>query len=74
MKYFRKLFLTVISIILCLTMLSQTATAAFLTPGNISNRYIKDIKLIYADSADEAKTQLPEDYTLLENNINQGTG
>ena len=70
----KKFSLIIISIMLCLTVLCQTATAAFLTPGNISNRYIKDIKLIYADSADEAKTQLPEDYTLLENNINQGTG
>ena len=74
MKKFKKISLIVMSIILCLTILSQTATAAFLTPGNVSERYIRDIKLIYADSVDEAKGQLPEDYSLLENNLNEGTG
>ena len=71
MKKLKKISLIVMSIILCLTILSQTATAAFLTPGNVSERYIRDIKLIYADSVDEAKTQLPEDYSLLENNLNE---
>ena len=74
MKNFKKISIIVISIILCFTILSQTATAAFLTPGNVSEHYIRDIKLIYADSVDEAKTQLPEDYSLLENNLNEGTG
>ena len=62
------------SIMLCFTVLCQTVTAAFHTPDNVSERYIRDIKLIYADSVDEAKGQLPEDYSLLENNLNEGTG
>ena len=74
MKKFKKISLIVMSIMLCFTVLCQTATAAFLSPGNVSERYIRDIKLIYADSVDEAKTQLPADYRLLENNLNEGTG
>ena len=74
MKKFKKISLIVMSIMLCFTVLCQTATAAFLNSGNDSERYIKDIKLIYADSVDEAKGQLPEDYSLLENNLNEGTG
>lgn len=74
MKKFKKISLIVMSIMLCLTVLCQTATAAFLNSGNVSERYIKDIKLIYADNVAEAKTQLPKDYSLLENNLNEGTG
>lgn len=71
MKYFRKLFLTVVSIILCLTMLSQTATAAFLGHNTL---YVKDLKIIYADSEKEAKDQLPGGYELVPGNINDQTG
>ena len=74
MKKFKKISLIVMSIMLCFTVLCQTVTAAFHTPDNVSERYIRDIKLIYADSVDEAKGQLPEDYSLLENNLNEGTG
>ncbi|MEE1502689.1 MAG: hypothetical protein UGF89_00390, partial [Acutalibacteraceae bacterium] len=71
MKIFKKSFLVVISLLLCLTVMSQTVTAAFTGPQAL---YVADIKLIYADSVDEAKGQLPEDYSLLENNLNEGTG
>lgn len=74
MKKFKKLSMIVISIMLCLAVLCQTATAAFLSPDNVSESYIKEIKLIYADSVEEAKAQLPADYILLENNLNEGTG
>ena len=36
-------------------------------------KYISDIKLIYAESVDEAKTYVPEGYTLLEKDLNKGT-
>ena len=36
-------------------------------------KYISDIKLIYADSVDEAKKYVPEGYTLLEKDLNKGT-
>lgn len=36
-------------------------------------KYIKDIKLIYAESVDEAKKYVPEGYTLLEKDLNKGT-
>ena len=74
MKKFKKISLIVMSIMLCFTVLCQTVTAEFHTSGNVSERYIRDIKLIYADNVDEAKGQLPEDYSLLENNLNEGTG
>ena len=71
MKFFRKSCLVAISIILCFTVLCQTATAAFW--GN-KTLYVKDLKIIYADSEKEAKEQLPKGYNLLPNNINDGTG
>ena len=71
MKIFKKSFLVVISLLLCLTVMSQTVTAAFTGPQAL---YVADIKLIYADSVDEAKGQLPKGYSLLENNLNEGTG
>ena len=71
MKYFRKFFSTVISIILCLTMLCQTATAAFWGDKTL---YVKDLKIIYADSEKEAEEQLPDGYELVPGNINAETG
>ena len=71
MKFFKKSCLVAISIILCFTVLCQTATAAFW--GN-KTLYVKDLKIIYADSEKEAKEQLSKGYNLLPNNINDGTG
>ena len=71
MKYFRKSFLTVISIILCFTVLCQTATAAFWGDKTL---YVKDLKIIYADSEKDAKEQLPDGYQLVPGNINAETG
>ena len=71
MKILRKSFLTVVSIILCLTVLSQTATASFLSPKTL---YVEDLKIIYADSEEEAKEQLPDGYQLVPGNINAETG
>ena len=71
MKIFKKTFSVIISIILCFTVLCQTATAAFW--GN-KTLYVKDLKIIYADSEKEAKDQLPKGYSLLPDNINDGTG
>ena len=71
MKYFRKSFLTVISIILCFTVLCQTATAAFWGDKTL---YVKDLKIIYADSEKDAEKQLPDGYQLVPGNINAETG
>ena len=71
MKIFRKFFSIIISVILCFTMLCQTATAAFW--GN-KTLYVEDLKIIYADSEKEAKEQLPDGYQLVPGNINDGTG
>ena len=71
MKFFKKSSLVAISIILCFTVLCQTATAAFWGDKTL---YVKDLKIIYADSEKEAKEQLPDGYNLLPDNINDGTG
>ena len=67
----KKISSIVISLILCFTVLCQTANAAFW--GN-RTLYVADIKLIYADNIDKAKEQLPEGYQLLESDLNTGTG
>ena len=42
--------------------------------GSYNVKYLSDIKLYYAKSADEAKTDLEkEGYTFLNNNLNNGT-
>ena len=71
MNFFKKSCLVAISIILCFTVLCQTATAAFWGDKTL---YVKDLKIIYADSEKEAKEQLPKGYNLLPDNINDGTG
>ena len=35
--------------------------------------YIKDVKLVYGETFDEAKRFVPEGYTLLDKNLNEGT-
>ena len=71
MRTFKKSFSVVISIILCFTVLSQTATAGLF--GN-KTLYVEDLKIIYADSEKEAKEQLPDGYQLVPGNINAETG
>ena len=71
MKIFKKSFLVIISLLLCLTVMTQTVCAAFTGPKPL---YVADIKLIYADNANKAKEQLPQGYQLLESDLNTGTG
>ena len=71
MKTLKKASSVVISLLLCFTVLCQTATAAFWSNKTL---YVKDLKLIYADSVEEAENQLPDGYKLVEGNINEGTG
>ena len=71
MKFFKRLCLSVISLILCVAMLTQTVVA---TEVKTEPVYVKDIKIIYADSEREAKEQLPSGYTLINGDVNTGTG
>ena len=71
MKIFKKLCMSAISLILCVAMLAQTVVATVAEPETI---YVKDIKIIYADSEKEAREQLPEGYTLINGNVNVDTG
>ena len=71
MKLFKKLCMSVIAMILCIVMLTQTVVAAETKTKKV---YVKDIKIIYADSEKEAKEQLPTGYTLINGDVNTGTG
>ena len=71
MKGLKKLCLSVISLILCTAMLMQVVAA---TETKTETVYVKDLKIIYADSEKEAKEQLPNGYTLINGNVNNGTG
>ncbi|MBQ2324980.1 MAG: hypothetical protein II377_01890, partial [Clostridia bacterium] len=71
MKGLKKLCLSLISLILCTAMLMQVVAA---TETKTETVYVKDLKIIYADSEKEAKEQLPNGYTLINGNVNNGTG
>ena len=50
MKGFKKLCVSAISLILCIAMLAQTVAATVTEPETI---YVKDLKIIYADSGSD---------------------
>lgn len=59
--------------ILCIAMLGQVV-AATEAEAEAKTLYVKDMKIIYADSEKEAKEQLPKGYQLINGNFNKGTG
>ena len=71
MNQLKKIANSFISLVLCLAMLCPYLT---IYAHEESTEYIKDIKLIYSNSSDEAKKQLPSGYKLLDGNINASTG
>ena len=71
MKTLKKICLVFCSVLLCLTMLWQTVSAAVTGSETL---YVKDMKIIYADNEKEAKKQLPQGYSLIDGNINAETG
>ena len=71
MEFFKKNCISLIALILCIAMLTQTVVAVETTTKTL---YVKDIKIIYADSEKEAKEQLPPGYTLVKGDVNTGTG
>ena len=57
MKFFKKLCLSVIALILCIAMLTQMVVAVETTTKTV---YVKDIKIIYADSEKEAREEMEQ--------------
>ena len=71
MNQIKKISTSLLSLILCAAMLFPIFTIYAYEEETI---YVKDMKLIYADSKEEAKEQLPNGYKLVNGNINAGTG
>ena len=71
MKTFKKIFLIICSVLLCIAILWQTVSAAVTGSETL---YVKDLKIIYADNMKDAKKQLPQGYSLIDGNINAETG
>ena len=71
MRILKKTCFVICSVLLCFAMMWQTVSAAVTGPETL---YVKDLKIIYADNADEAKKQLPQGYSLVDGNLNSGTG
>ena len=69
----QKVFNRILCIVLAIVMFSSFALQAFADEVSNKKQYIKDIKLIYAESKSEAKSLVPEGYTLLEHDLNEGT-
>ena len=69
----RKVFERFLCVVLSVVMLGMLAVHALAVEKTVETKYIKDVKLIYADSLSEAKENLPEGYTLLEHDLNEGT-
>ena len=73
----KKLFKSIIATILVVSMLCATSVVAFAS-SSIQEEYISDIRLIYADTYEEAKLVLTESklegYKILNNNLNANSG
>ena len=68
----KRLFLSVISITLCVCMLLQLSPYSAATAES-ATAYVKDIKLIYAENAAAAAKKVPDGYILYKQDINEGT-
>ena len=69
----KKLISCILCVFLSAVLLTTCILTVFAEGKSKEKKYISDIKLIYANSAEEAKTHVPEGYTLLEKDLNKGT-
>lgn len=70
MNKFKKISISFLSLILCFAMMLPILTISAYAEEEL---YIKDIKIIYADNEEKAKSQLPSGYQLLDGNLNVST-
>ena len=72
-KRLHAFFIRFLAVLLSIVMLGYTPLNVFAAEGTTKTLYIKDIKLIYAESKSEAQSYVPAGYTLLEYDLNKGT-
>ena len=68
-----KIIKSIICILLVVAMLTVYIPNVWAAEEINAPLYVKDVKLIYAESLDEAKAYVPEGYRLLEQDLNAGT-
>ena len=68
-----KVYTRVIAFVLFAVMLTLFSISTFAEENANPKQYVKDVKLIYAETEDEAKTYVPEGYTLLDKDLNEGS-
>ena len=68
----RKLFRSLICIVLCICMLPLSIFAQAVNGETKAVEYLSDVKLIYASNAADAQKLLPKGYKLYDSNINEG--
>lgn len=71
-KHRTKICTRIIGLILTVVMLAMFSMSTFASKETTEKLYVKDVKLIYAESYDEAKSLVPEGYRLLEQDLNKG--
>ena len=69
---FRNIFTRVICILLSAVMITACTLNVFGAEEKTAVLYVKDVKLIYAESLNDAKKLVPEGYRLLEQDLNAG--
>ena len=69
----KKIFTRIIAFMLSAVILAVFSMSSFAAEEVVEKRYIKDVKLIYANSTEEAKKSVPEGYIFLGQNLNEGT-
>ena len=62
----------IICVMIALVLLASFSLSVFAEAEANKKLYIKDVKLIYAESEDEAKSYVPEGYTLVDNDLSAG--
>ena len=68
-----KVLTRIIALVLCAVMLTLFSISTFAEENTSRKQYVKDVKLIYAETEAEAKTLVPEGYTLLDKDLNEGS-
>ena len=72
-KVSHKILKSLISTLLAIAMLATCTLNVFAESRANETLYVKDVKLIYAESLKEAKRYVPDGYKLLEKDLNEGT-
>ena len=69
----KKIITRVLCILLSAVLLISISLNTLAKEASTTKLYVEDIKLIYADDLEEARTLVPEGYKLFEHDLNKGT-